>query len=691
MLRPSTLACVCSVARQRPLPGRAVVAAVAASLPHSSSSSRSSRSPALPQLRSYARAPHFTTPEEGPAPATPASGEGDQRVSAQAEQVLDSYASPFNNTATSAYTVFRYAVFGSVFIVVSSLAAFTAVHLYVEHVALAGPAPHLTTPDQDPDEWALAEQEGWTGAHTARRGGTDPRLGLWTRMAIRAAWMSQNWGSGTVAAPDTSSGAAATAPSQSPFAVSAPRRIGDAAGGGVAAQGVDPGAGRQVHDAGWIMAERYLAMALQRAQEKRGISLVDSVDWESHVEHGGVDRAAVELEERLAGIRERIGGRARLHKAREGWERIYYALAASPSDPHTRKDEADWERREKLRATRKMGELSARIADSWQAGTYERESELERAQGWLLGGVVPLLAGAEGQSLAGRALDNLVPSEGEEPQKHVSPVSSFFGFWSRSHPPATAPSSRAPAPTPQPATSDGDSELDHLVALLSSASSSAPFSPATQRALLASLISLETHLARRASTAASAPPAASGSEGKTPISLLQRAHQVQAAALAYAQSLAAARPLLPASVPPSPESSHPADLSQRTSALWISTRLAALETHLAECSLALALSGGSRRSGSGSKKKLPVDLADADALLHAVSRAEQTSDAGAAILAALETSKASGAKDLRKVYEEPLKRVRRDADRVVEMGTSLSEVVAGLLPREEKASKGWFK
>jgi hypothetical protein len=638
----------------------------------------------LASSRHYARQPSFTTPDESTSAAAPA---GEQnRVSPEAERVLDSYASPFANTAASAYSVFRYAVFGSVFLVASSLAAFTAAHLYVEHVALAGPAPSVSGADNDPDEWT-AEAQGWTGLHTAKHGGTDPRLGLWTRMAIRAAWMSQNWGSGTVAAPE--SGPAASAPTTaSPFAVSAPRRIGEQQGGA----SVDPAAARQVHDAGWIMAERYLAQALRRASETRGISLVDSRDWEAHVDHGGVDRTAVELEQRLAGIRERIGGRARLEKARQGWERIYYALEASPSS-NDRPGEAKWEQCEKLRATRKMGELSARIADSWRAGTDEREAELEKAEGWFLGGLIPALADAEGHSLAGKALERLVPdandsslAAGPEPRKHVSPSSSFFGFWSRSHPPVSSSSSSgstAVAPLPS-------AELDHLVALLSSAANSssgraAELSPASQRAIIATLVSLETHLARRASTAA-APDA-------DPESILRRAQALQSAALEYTQSLAAARPLLPASVPPSADSSplSAADLSRKTSALWLSTRLAALETHLSECRLALALSS----RGTGRKAPLPIDLADAESLLLATSRAEQTSDAGAAILAALETAKDGNAKHLRKVYEEPLKRVRRDADKVVEMGTALSELVAGLLTRNKEQTstggKGWFK
>lgn len=644
----------------------------------------------LASSRHYARQPSFTTPDESTSTAPAGAGE-QSRVSPEAERVLDSYASPFANTAASAYSVFRYAVFGSVFLVASSLAAFTAAHLYVEHVALAGPAPAVSGTDNDPDEWT-AEAQGWTGLHTTKHGGTDPRLGLWTRMAIRAAWMSQNWGSGTVAAPE--SGPAASAPTTaSPFAVAAPRRIGEQQQQGGAS--VDPAAARQVHDAGWIMAERYLAQALRRASETRGISLVDSRDWEAHVDHGGVDHAAVELEERLAGIRERIGGRARLEKARQGWERVYYALEASPSNVDDRPDEAKWEQCEKLRATRKMGELSARIADSWRPGTEEREAELEKAEGWFLGGLIPALADAEGQSLAGRALDRLVPEANdsslaagpEPPRKHVSPSSSFFGFWSRSHPPVSSSSSSGSFTVAS--ASPPSAELDHLVALLSSAANassgrSAQLSPASQRAIIATLVSLETHLARRASTAAA---------DADPESILRRAQALQSAALEYTQSLAAARPLLPASVPPSVDSSAPlsaADLSRKTSALWLSTRLAALETHLSECRLALALS--SRGTG---RKALPIDLADAESLLLATSRAEQTSDAGAAILAALETAKVGNAKDLRKVYEEPLKRVRRDADKVVEMGTALSELVAGLLTRNKEQTstggKGWFK
>ncbi|GAA5868936.1 hypothetical protein JCM3774_006795 [Rhodotorula dairenensis] len=688
------------------------------------------RLPHLVSARHYARQPAFTTPDEQGGHAA----SEHERVSPHAQQVLDSYASPFAASAASAYSLFRYAVFASVFLVASSLAAFTAVHLYVEHVALAGPAPNCAGPDNDPDEWA-EEAHGWTGLHTPNRGGTDPRLGLWTRMAIRAAWMSQHWGSGTVAAPE--SGPAAASSSSSPFAVAAPRRIGDAnatAANGGAGASVDPAAARQVHDAGWIMAERYLAQALRRAAETRGISLVDSRDWEAHVDHGGVDRAAVELEERLAGIRERIGGRARLDKARQGWERIYYALEASPSDPTSHAREAKWEQLEKLRATRKLAELSARIADSWRPGSDERAEELERAEGWFLGGLIPALADAEGQSLAGKALDRLVPGgqqarDGdssrppdalEPPRKHVSPSSSFFGFWSRSHPPATpsAATTRSPASLP-PAIPTA--ELDHLVALLSSAAAatstssssdstaaSALLSPASQRAVVATLVSLETHLARRASTSA----ANSSSSSSSPQHLLERAQALQTAALEYTRSLARARPLLPASVPPPVDTAlTPADLSRKTTALWLSTRLAALETHLSECRLALALSAtttSGARKNRNNQSALPVDLADAEALLGATSRAEQTSDAAAAILAALETSQGSSnssggggggasAKQVRQVYEEPLKRVRRDADRVVEMGTALSELVAGLLSQnkdrnaETSSSQGWFK
>ncbi|GAA5996090.1 uncharacterized protein JCM10292_007387 [Rhodotorula paludigena] len=650
--------------------------------------------------RLVARPPTFTTPEPAPAPPPP-SLEEQQRVDSSkpleplppTNLPVEDYASPLLHTASFFSSLFRYAVYGSVFIVLSTVGAVVAVHQYVEHVELAAPSSSALDPGtDDPDDW-LAEREGWSGLHTAKRGGTDPRLGVFARAAIRGAWISQNWGAGLVASPVAAHGPAAT--SASPFGVA--RMGGDMIG----ARDEAASRGRQVSDAGWLLAERYLAYALERAANK-GISLVDSAAWESHVDQGGVDRAAVELEERLAGVRERIGGRFKLEEAREGWERIYYALEASPTSATERRADAEWERREKLLATRKLGELSARIADHWREGSDERRFENTKAEGWFLGGLVPVLAQAEGQSLKGKALDTLVPGKPDDPAaatKHVSPSSSFFGFWARSHPPAVppsptaavAPGSTLPALPPFASSAQLSPELQHLLALVSHASaprdpSAQPlFSASTQRALLSSLVSLETFHARRKDAPASSSP----SPASPSPSSLASAQSLQSASLLYARSLlpsSSSSPALLADMRPIP----PALLSRALSTLFYETRTAALESHLAECTLALsALSAPAKgsslfRSSSAaaapaSRAPAKADVAAARGLIASSSAAAaEVVDSAAALVAALRTAKGGEAKAEEKAFGESLRRVERDAGKVREMSAALDAFVRAL-------------
>ncbi|KPV75753.1 uncharacterized protein RHOBADRAFT_52783 [Rhodotorula graminis WP1] len=674
--------------------------------------------------RHYARPPSFTTPQEpAPAPLPEPGQEPDPAVPLAplppTNLPVEDYASPLVHTASFFGQLFRYAVYGSVAIVASAATALVAVHLYVEHVALA---PSLNL--DDPDDW-LAEQPGWSGLHIDKRGGTDPRLGLLARAAIRGAYIAQTWGAGMVASP--LSAAPSAAASASPFAVS--RMGGDMIGAKHDAAAVVASQGRQVGDGGWLLAEQYLAYALERAA-RRGIALDDSslagAAWERHVDQGGVDRAAVELEERLAGVRERIGGRARLEAARDGWDRIYLALSASPTtDPHPdRAADRAWEARETLVATRKLGELSARIADLWQPGTDERRVENDRAQGYFVGGLVPVLARDGGHSLEGDALDQLVPAGAptirEQANKHASPLSSFFGFWSRSHPPSS-PSSTSTS------TADLSPELSHLVALLSRTSPSRALSsptasdapsarvldrPAPQRALVASLVSLETFLARRRDGDVDGASSSSSSAAAPTDAALASAQALQRAALEYARALSPApapSPSLPSSssaalvAPPAPpRDTHtplePAHVSRSLSQAYLSTRVAALEAHLAECSLARSALGASSSRGGGlfgggSKNKPaaapapgPADLSLAHGLVRsALARAELAADQSAGLLAVLETERGGRAKDLERAFGESLKRARRDAEKVRELGRGLAAFVDGQQRRQQSA------
>lgn len=391
----------------------------------------------------FSRPPTFTTPQLPPTvydddPAQPLT---------PTDLPVEDYASPLAHTAGAFASLFRYSVLTSVTVVTVGALSLLGVHYYVEKVSLAGG-------NDDEGEagggagggmnWS-EEMEGWSGKYFG--GGTDPRLGTIARAVIRGAWIGQNWGAGTILSPVT------TAPPPPPSNIG---------GATIGSSTSNPLALQEVADAGWLMAETNLVAGLAKAN-KRGISLCSSGgDSTTTPGQGGVDRAMIELEERLASVRELIGGQYRLMEAREGWKRIYYALSGSITP-------SAWERREKLRATKKLGDISARLGDMWNAGSVERKTEKEAAEGWLIGEVLTAL----------KDEDN---SHSKEVKKVSSPISSFFAFWSRSHPTAS-PSTRP--------------EIDSLVTTLSRhALSPSSLDPATARAVLSSLVSLETLVAR---------------------------------------------------------------------------------------------------------------------------------------------------------------------------------------------------
>ncbi|GAA6004579.1 hypothetical protein JCM10207_000944 [Rhodosporidiobolus poonsookiae] len=617
--------------------------------------------------RSLARPPSFTTPEPAPLPKQP------QHDPAQPLEPLpptnlpvEDYASPLLHTASFFSQLFRYAVFASVGIVGLSLSSLVAIHLYVEHVALAPPA---LSPQDDPDHWT-DELDGWSGQHTGN-GGTDPRLGLLARAAVRGAWISQSWGGGTVASPAATVAPAGSAQAGTPFGALA--RPG---GTMIGARDEIASRGTPVRDAGWLLAEKYLVFALQKAAG-RGISLVDSVDWEAHIEHGGVDRAAVELEERLAGLRERIGGRYKLEAAREGWERIYYALAASPTTDRASPEgvrQIEWERREKLKASRKLGELSGRIAEMWREGSDERVVENRKAEGWFVGGLIPVLAEEEGKSLQGKALEQLVPASAPAATKHATPKSSFFGFWSRSHPPSS------PSPSSASSSAALTPELAHLLALvpsLSSPSSSLSSAPAPlHRALISTLISLETFLARRKDVPSPTPTRAS----------LSAAVSVQSATQALLALLL--RPFPP--VPGAPHSTltgsggaaplAPDALSRTLSHLYYLSRAAATQAHEAETQLALAALTARKGKGASAAQleAAAKGLASAQGTAAAVVGAVQADRVLLALSGEEKEAKKVAREAVARAFGEQVQRVARDADKVEKMASGLRALVEEL-------------
>lgn len=121
-----------------------------------------------------------------PEPGTPAADV--EQVSNFYEQ---NYARPTLITFDFFRRVFKFTFAGLVILAGGTWSAFEAAHLWVEHIELS--------PEVDPDgelgRWGWSEQlERWSGGPA---GGTDSSLGYKARHAIRGAWMSENWGTGS--------------------------------------------------------------------------------------------------------------------------------------------------------------------------------------------------------------------------------------------------------------------------------------------------------------------------------------------------------------------------------------------------------------------------------------------------------------------------------------------------------------
>ncbi|WVQ78966.1 hypothetical protein IAT38_001058 [Cryptococcus sp. DSM 104549] len=146
----------------------------------------------------------------------------------------------------------RYAIIGAFTVGTVGLVGYEGFHQYIEHVALAAPS----RVDDDEYGWA-GEVQGWTGGP---RGGTDPRLGIWARHALRAAWVAQEQGIGSGA---SSIGSHTSALHPDFVAARGLITVAGAAGEEAAVE-----RGRIKVDKGYELAEEYLDIAIAQAKKK---------------------------------------------------------------------------------------------------------------------------------------------------------------------------------------------------------------------------------------------------------------------------------------------------------------------------------------------------------------------------------------------------------------------------------------
>ncbi|GAA94095.1 uncharacterized protein L969DRAFT_16313 [Mixia osmundae IAM 14324] len=301
-----------------------------------------------------------------PRPARP-----DEQRSLPDSLPREEYASPVITTLSIFRRMFKYAVYGSVGLVVTGLTVWQGTHMWVEYVELG--ARNRQRARSDAEQLYGFEEDSpsaWSGGYLG--GGTDPRLPWKVKACIRGAWISLKWDGGPI------STIASTAPGPFTDANIGPRTPGAALIDLEQAQAAGQTAkvpAIYVADRGYALAEAYLVAAIGAA-ELKGISLDSS------------DQAILELEERLADVRERMGGYKGLREARNGRERIYEALKANNPDPSPvvlpryswASRGPQWRHRELVRASRKLGQVTLRLAEETLKKGSLQQREIERAR-----------------------------------------------------------------------------------------------------------------------------------------------------------------------------------------------------------------------------------------------------------------------------------------------------------------------
>jgi hypothetical protein len=212
--------------------------------------------------------------------------------------------------------LFRYSIYGSVFIVLGSATVYLSLHAYVEYIGLQGFRPiKLDEPgleDLLPEEIVAA----YSGAHLG--GGTDPSLGWRARFAARGAWIAQNLSAG----------------------------------------GIVPGSSGKskefaVPDSAWLEAERLLSYALANASPTAS------------------REGKMELLALLADIRSRLAGPRGLSDSRRSYQQLIMEVLEGTSC----NDKARW-----LLFEAKLAEVDGRIATELLASKGDATSAAKYSQ-----------------------------------------------------------------------------------------------------------------------------------------------------------------------------------------------------------------------------------------------------------------------------------------------------------------------
>ncbi|KAJ1026018.1 hypothetical protein NDA18_003678 [Ustilago nuda] len=371
-------------------------------------------------------------------------------------QVLQSFGTPLAQFILILSRIARIITFTALGVGTIGVVSFEAAHQYVEHFAMPASSPSSTSSNSSSsDEYGwkqLALQESWSGSLS--HPGTDPRLGIKGRHAVRSAWMCVNWGGGISPSLLFQGGAA-----------------GNSGLGRTAITSMSAAKMLKVDD-GMLLAMQYLNLAVRIANDK-GISLPDTgairaglVSKEAAEEQlKSIDPLAVALEARLAAVKERQGSSGALESAIGSYEKLYDIATLTGGGGGERGDGGE--------KGEKLVRLATKLAD-----LHTALGERKEAERWLGRAVeIAALAGARTPELQNSSISDSVGVKVEEQGKKGG-VRAWFG---------------KPNPTPTPALATDTMQTTPQTQVEASAT------PALTRALITALLSKSAFQATSAS------------------------------------------------------------------------------------------------------------------------------------------------------------------------------------------------
>lgn len=335
-------------------------------------------------------------------------------------QVLQSFGTPFAQFVYTISRIARIITYAALGVATIGVISFEAAHQYVEHVAMPASSSSSARSTDEFGWGEIAMDESWSGSPS--RTGTDPRLGIKGRHAVRSAWMCANWGGGI-----------------SPSVMFGGSAAGNSGLGRTAITSMGSAKTLRVDD-GMILAMQYLNLAVKIAASK-GIKLPDTdsiragfVSEESAKQQlRDVDPLALALEARLASVKERQGSRGALESAIASYEKLY-DIASLTQGGASRF----------VRLATKLGDLHEALGQRGEA-----EEWVNRAVG------IAAMAGAS------------MPEPQHADTVEDQPKASSRGWFSRSKPPSPAGSAvEAPPANPVSASAPTPSLTRSLITAL---------------------------------------------------------------------------------------------------------------------------------------------------------------------------------------------------------------------------------